>query len=69
MLRADRQQVHRAVPVDDTGDSARLLVVYKLSGYPSVKVLPSLKKSPGAVDVTFRLALIAKLLGWQLETV
>ena len=25
MLRADRQQVHRSVPVDDTGDGARLI--------------------------------------------
>ncbi len=36
-------------------DSVRLLVFYERSGYPDVKIEPSLKKSPGAVDVTFRI--------------
>jgi len=41
--------------VEYEADSARLVVVYKLNGYPDVKVTPSLRHSPGAVDVTFRI--------------
>ena len=36
-------------------DSFRLAVVYKRSGYPDVSIAPSLKRSPGAVDVTYRI--------------
>ena len=39
--------------IDFEGDSIRLKILYTLSGYPNVKIFPSLKKSPGAVDVTF----------------
>ena len=41
--------------IDYEGDSIRLSILYKLNGYPDVKIAPSLSKSPGAVDVTFRI--------------
>lgn len=36
-------------------DSARLIVLYKRSGYPDVKIRTSLSRSTDAVDVTFRI--------------
>ena len=41
--------------IDFEGDSFRLAILYKLSGYPNVKIQPSLAKSSDAVDVTFRI--------------
>lgn len=40
---------------DFEGDSVRLRILYIRSGYPAVKIFPSLRKSPGAVDVRFRI--------------
>jgi outer membrane protein insertion porin family/translocation and assembly module TamA len=36
-------------------DSARLIILYKRSGYPDVKIRTALKRSTDAVDVTFRI--------------
>jgi len=41
--------------IDFEADSFRLWIVYNLNGYPHVKIQPSVRKSPGAVDVTFRI--------------
>lgn len=41
--------------IDFEGDSLRLWILYSLSGYPHVKIQPSLRKSAAAVDVTFRI--------------
>ena len=38
------------------GDIERLKVVFKLSGYPNVKVDTVLKRMPGAIDVTFKIS-------------
>jgi outer membrane protein insertion porin family len=40
---------------DFEADSARLLVLYKRSGYPDVTVRTALKRSTDAVDVTFKI--------------